>query len=253
MTAECHRTDVPTYCDLLENETKRFAALVEGVDLDLAIPPTPGWSMKDLIEHVGGLHRWSSAHVKTLSQTRIRGRDIELNLPPDPSGYPEWLRSGIATANEIFRSADPDAPVWGWGSDNHARFWPRRMLFETTIHRVDAEFALGISPEVEAPVAVDGVDEFLDNLPHASYFAPRVDELRGAGERLRFKSTDAGVEWTITFQPDRCDWDHAANGADATIEGTASDILLYVYGRPSPAKATGDDAVITKWRENSAI
>ncbi|HET7483007.1 MAG TPA: maleylpyruvate isomerase family mycothiol-dependent enzyme, partial [Actinomycetota bacterium] len=154
----------------------------------------------------------------------------------------------------IFSAADPEAPAWVWGSDKHTRFWSRRMVFETAIHRVDAEIALGVEPAVDPALSIDGIDEFLDNLPFASYFAPRVDLLRGTGERLRFVATDAGVEWTLTFSPEALEWDHSNDGdAHATVSGTASDLLLYVYGRSDRVAQSGDEAVLTLWRENSAI
>ena len=28
--------------------------------------------------------------------------------------------------------------MWAWGPDKHARFWPRRLLHETAVHRGDA-------------------------------------------------------------------------------------------------------------------
>ena len=41
-------------------------------------------------------------------------------------------------------------------------FWPRRMVQETTIHRVDAEQAVGWPvAEIEPAFAVDGIDEVL--------------------------------------------------------------------------------------------
>ena len=86
---------------------------------------------------------------------------------------------------------DPDKDLWAWGSDKKARFWGRRMLFETTIHRADIELALGRDPTVETATALDGIDEFLDNLPHASYFAPDVNKLRNDGVVLRLRAGDA--------------------------------------------------------------
>jgi hypothetical protein len=64
--------------------------------------------------------------------------------------------------------------VWAWGPDQHARFWSRRMLYETVVHHSDAELALGREPVIDRAVAVAGVDEFLENLPSASVWAPRV-------------------------------------------------------------------------------
>jgi hypothetical protein len=29
--------------------------------------------------------------------------------------------------------------MWAWGPDKHARFWSRRMLHETAVHRVTGD------------------------------------------------------------------------------------------------------------------
>jgi hypothetical protein len=76
----------------------------------------------------------------------------------------------------------------------HARCWSRRMVHETALHRVDAELALGVEPRIHLAVAVDGVGEFLENLP-------RSGSLRGNGEQLRPAATDQPVHWTITRDP----------------------------------------------------
>ncbi|SCK59943.1 TIGR03083 family protein [Streptomyces sp. SceaMP-e96] len=75
-------------------------------------------------------------------------------------------------AADAFAATDPDAPMWAWGVDQHARFWMRRMLFETLVHRTDAERAVGRRPVIDPALATDGVDEFLANLPFATSFAP---------------------------------------------------------------------------------
>jgi hypothetical protein len=49
-------------------------------------------------------------------------------------------------------------------------------------------------------VAVDGIDEFLDNLPYAATFAPGVQHLRGTGQRMRLSCSDREVFWTITLR-----------------------------------------------------
>ncbi|KJY16262.1 hypothetical protein VR46_45300, partial [Streptomyces sp. NRRL S-444] len=90
----------------------------------------------------------------------------------------DWLAESAAEAAEVFAAIDLDAPMWAWGVDQHARFWVRRMLFETLVHRADAELALGIDPHIDRVLAVDGIDEFLTNLPFASSFAPGTGQLR---------------------------------------------------------------------------
>ena len=151
---------------------------------------------------------------------------------------------------------DPDKELWAWGSDQKARFWGRRMLFETTIHRADVELALGRGPTVETATALDGIDEFLDNLPHASYFAPDVNKLRSDDRVLRLHAGDAGVDWTIRLLSDSFEWGHDGSAApDATVSGGAGELLLFVYGRRTPDEMETIDNrdLVDLWVINSRI
>ena len=258
MTATCHRRSHLDYCEGIPAIVRRLADVLGGIDPSERVPTCPDWSVAELGAHVGGVHRWATAMVAVLSPKRISAGKLDLGTPEDPKAFPAWLLAGVEPLVGALRSADPDAPMWSWGSDQHARFWSRRMIHETTVHRADAEFAAGDSPTIDPAVAVDGIDEFLDNLPHAVYFAPRVQELRGSGETIAFAETSTGTRWTVTLRPDDFVWDHASSGADVTIEGTASDLLLLTYGRRRPADAerfriTGDRQLLDFWHERSSI
>ena len=254
----CHRLDQATYCDAVEAEAKRFVEAVRGLEPETRVPTCPEWSAADLMQHLGTVHRWAGGMVKVLAPKRHSRDDMELDLPADPSGLPDWLEDGGRLVVGALRTQDPDASMWSWGSDQHARFWSRRMLHETAIHRADAEFTAGTQPEIARDVAVDGIDEFLENLPHASRFAHRAAELRGSGERLLYRAPDANVAWTITLGPDGFGWTHDDRGGDVTVEGPASDLVLLVYGRLDPADpsrfaVSGDEQILAFWRERSSI
>lgn len=182
-------------CDAFATEAGRFADVVDGADLDAAIPTCPEWKLVDLVGHLGGVHRWAGQMVRDRAQERLRGREVERDLAEGATPEAEWIRAGVERVLPWLRAADPDADMWAWGADKHARFWPRRMLHESTVHRADAEFAVGREPDIDPAVAVDGVDEFLDNLPHAAYFAPAVTELKGDGDRIVWRAEDAGERW----------------------------------------------------------
>lgn len=256
--ATCHRAEPSRYGDLLKEECDKFIAVTTQADPETPIPACPGWTMSDLIDHVGGLHRWAEAHVRLLSLRRISGKELQLDMPEERRAYPDWLRAGLQRLIDTSLAADPDAEVWAWGADKHARFWPRRMLFETVIHRVDAELALEIPPHVQTSVALDGIDEFLDNLPHAAYFAPKVAELRGSGERVALSPNDSDTIWTIQLAEDGFHWDHSIfHPPDVSVTAMASELLLFVYGRRDTTSSSiaikGDNSLLARWVENSAI
>lgn len=244
-------------------ETDRFAALLADADLTVPVPTCPGWTLADLVRHAGGVHRWFSVLLRQRIQQPPAGREVDLRLPGREDGYAEWLRTGAAEAAEVFAGTDLDAPMWVWGADAHARFWVRRMLFETLVHRVDAEWALGLPSAVDPGLARDGVDEFLANLPFAGLFAPEVAHLRGSGEAVRFRCTDTDGSWLVRLQPDGfgLDADLGADGlpapAEAEVRAGAADLLLLLYGRldrTAPGVgSTGDGDLLDRWFANSAF
>ena len=257
MTATCHRSAHLDYCGALPAIIDHFATVAGKLEPEARVPTCPDWSVADLVRHTGGIHRWARTMVAGLSQERLSGKKVALDAPEHDRDLPAWLADGSTELVETFRSADPDAPMWAWGSDKHARFWSRRMIHESTVHAADAEFAAGIDPAIRRTVAADGIDEFLDNLPHAEYFAPRVAELKGTGETVVLQDSDTGTFWAIRLGPDGFTWDHSDTGANVLVSATASDLLLFAYGRRKIGDERiahdGDRALLDFWVERSSI
>ncbi len=250
--------DQAGFCDLLELEAARFVQTVEGADPAAPVPSCPGWTVADLVSHLGGVHRWAAHHVATLAPRRISSSQLDLGRPEDPASLPRWLADGIEPMVATFRAADPDAKVWGWGADRHARFWPRRMVHETAIHRVDGALAVGVERSLDAVVAVDGIDELLANLPHAAYFAAGVGELRGDGETIRLRATDRPVTWRVRLWPGGYSWDWSDDDSDVTVEAAAAELVLLLYGRakldqPGSFTQTGDAELLQRFVRNAAL
>ncbi|KOY54977.1 maleylpyruvate isomerase family mycothiol-dependent enzyme [Streptomyces sp. XY332] len=241
-------------------ETARFVATVKGADLATPVPTCPGWTLADLTQHVGSVHRWFTELLRRRIQQPPTSRDVDLRLPTDREGLPDWLAESAAEAAEVFAAIDLDAPMWAWGVDQHARFWVRRMLFETLVHRADAELALGIDPHIDRVLAVDGVDEFLTNLPFASSFAPLTGQLRAPDRTIRFSCTDGAGDWQVGLRPDGfalVTGDAEPRTADATVQGSAADLLLLLYGRldrrSDAFRLLGDPDLIAHWFAHSAF
>ncbi|MFN2613238.1 MAG: maleylpyruvate isomerase family mycothiol-dependent enzyme, partial [Actinomycetota bacterium] len=97
------------------------------------------------------------------------------------------------------------------------------------------------------------VDEFLDNAPHAVYFAPRVEELKGAGETIGWRAIDGDAAWTITLGHDGYRWSHEGGTTDCTVEAAARDLYLMVWGRLTPVVTGGDPALLEFWRERASL
>ncbi len=243
-------------CDLAEHEILAFADAVALADPQQPVPTCPGWSVARVARHTGDVHRWAAAHVERLAPDRIDPSTLDFGRPADDAGLAGWLRAGASPVVATLRHADPDAAVWAWGADKHVRFWPRRLLHETTVHRADIELARGLAPEIEPAIAADGVDELLDNLPHAAYFAPNVGELRGDGETIHLHATDLETgEWVIRLGPQGYDVVHGHEKATAALRAPAADLLLILYGRLPVAagEVFGDGDLLKRFITNAAL
>ncbi|MEV0349216.1 maleylpyruvate isomerase family mycothiol-dependent enzyme [Nonomuraea sp. NPDC050680] len=246
-------TDYPR---LVESESARLAELATGADPGTPVPYCPGWTLADLITHVGTLHRWVVHIVETARQEPIWSRQVPNGLAEGQRGDPAWLGSGARELVATLRETDPDTPVWAWGGDQRVRWWARRMVFELVVHRCDAELAVGVAPVVEAPVAIDGIEEFLEALPHAFWVAKRLAALDAEGATIHLHASDADGEWTLTQGPaGRISWARGHAKGDVAVQGPVSDLLLMLYGRRSPDALTvhGDRAFLDRWLATAAL
>lgn len=249
--------DYSQRCDALDAEISALAQTAGALDHATPISTCPEWDLANLIKHLGYSHRWAMTMVRDRAQQVIPFRQIDMQLPADKSAYPSWLAAGREPLLTVLTAADPDAPMWAWGADRHVRFWARRQLFETTLHHADVLLSIDREPAVEAAVAIDGVDEFLENLPHAAAFAPQVKELRGEGESLHFHCTDAEGEWMIQLRPDGFTWEHGHGKGSVAVRGPAADLLLLLYGRRKADDGRfqifGDEGVLGRWLDKAHL
>jgi uncharacterized protein (TIGR03083 family) len=247
--------DHTEHCTLLAQEIATFADVVDGADMSVPVGPCPGWSLEDLVLHLGTIHRWAAHLVRTVSPRYLPSSAVDL-AGARPSA--EWVMSGGQALVQALRSADPGTPMWAWGADQHVRFWSRRQLHETLVHRVDAQLALGLEPTVNSAVAADGVDELLVNLGAAVTFSPSVANLTGQGEVLRFRATDEGRAWDVRLVTDGFEvMPGAAEAPTTCLEGPSAALLLVLYRRAplssSGLALEGREGLAQFWLENSAL
>lgn len=245
------------YCDAVQTEAARFAEVARGTDPALPVPTCPGWTMADLIKHHGTSQRRVEYVVRHRSQQPVWSKDVKTGLPENPADYPAWSAAGTKALVTTLRAADPGAPMWTNGADQHTRYWARRILFEAVVHTADAELALGHTPHIDPATAADGISELLTNMPCFPWIAERHQHLNRHGETLHLHATDHPGEWTITLHPGGFTWEHQHQPAAVTVQATASDLLLLSYRRLTPADLytglTGDEQLLTQWLESSAL
>lgn len=230
-------------------EIARMADVLKGRDMSVSVLTCPGWDLARLVTHTGGVHRWVAAMVRDLAERRYDRDGMDMGLPADPGGYAAWLGEGATFLPEALLSRDPEAPMWSWAGEKRVRFWSRRMLHETLVHRVDAELALGVPVVIDEHVAADGVEEFLDVLPYVRW-NPDVAEIRGGGETISLQA-DTGAGWVITLDPDRFHYRRSLQPGTVTVlAATSADLLQVVWGRRSPDDyaVEGDGGLLGWWR-----
>ena len=77
--------------------TGTLAALASQDDLARPVPTCPGWTLRQLITHVGRAQRWAAEIARTRSAEFIPFRMFPGGrLPDDPAQRPGWLRDGAA-------------------------------------------------------------------------------------------------------------------------------------------------------------
>ena len=171
-------------------------------------------------------------------------------VPEERAAIVDWFDDGAARLLDVLGSTDPTTPVWSWGEDQHARFWARRMAHETAVHGWDSGNPAGSDRAIAGDVAVDGIDEQLDNVPFMVAFRPEVAGLRGAGESIHLHATDAEGEWLIRLVSDGIEVSREHAKGDVAAHGTASDLFLFLVGRVSPTalEVFGDAALLDRWQ-----
>ena len=246
------------FCAHAGAEIALMASVVTGADPALPVPTCPGWTIARMVKHIGIAHRWAERIVATRSSQWINPRDLDVGLPAAEAAYGAWLAAGAEPLLAALRAAGPDAAVWAWGLPQRSGWWARRMLHETTVHRADAQIALGLAPSVDPAVAADGIEEFLANLPFAPRPAQRLASLP-AGESLHLHASDCAGEWLIRFDPDAggVTWSRGHAKATAAVRGPVAELLLFTYGRipGSDGRLTvfGDASLLDTWQQTTAL
>jgi uncharacterized protein (TIGR03083 family) len=236
--------DATVYLDSIRTEATALVDAAEQAGLDAPVPACPDWTVADLLEHIGRVHRWA-ARTSTMppSDEFPSGSDIEI---AEPAVRPGWVRAG---AVELVAALDrpSDTPSWTWIPPNTVGFWQRRQAHETALHRVDAESAGGTTPEIDDQLAADGIDELLEIVATTPWREPPT----GDGESLHFHCTDVTGEWLVRLTPQGVDVAREHAKGDVAARGTASDLLCWLQGRGPVERLEvfGDEALLARWRE----
>jgi uncharacterized protein (TIGR03083 family) len=255
--------EIPEHIEALRREGGLLADTAEKTAPDAPVPTCPDWVLRDLVRHIGMVHRWATVYVRdgvTTMLTEDEERDRLLPAPEDDAALVDWYREAHAALVAALGAAPADLACWHFlPAPSPLAFWARRQAHETAIHRVDAQGAAqratqgaggGITP-LEPAFAVDGVNEMVSGFVLRA--ARRL--LTDPPKSLLLSTTDTGDDWLVRIGTDAVNVAHETGPADCTVRATASDLYLLLWNRRTPdgLDVDGDRSVLAHWREKAQI
>ena len=164
MSTPAHTSTQLDFTEAFATAAERFAVTVASADLRAAVPTCPGWTIYDLVVHLGNVHAWAATIVETGQSAQGQNDQPSARKPRTVA---EWYAGKAEDLYAVLRDSDPGAPCWNFAFGiGTSGFWSRRQLHETTIHGVDLALATGRHPELDRDISADGVDEALRVFGH---------------------------------------------------------------------------------------
>ena len=205
--------------------TSRFASGLVAADPEAEVPSCPGWTVLDLVAHLGNIHAWAGGIVDT-GKPGPTPQDR-----PDPAALQAWYAERAGELLAALEASDPEAPCWNFSGVQETKgFWRRRQMLETLMHLVDLDQAHGRPTDLEADDCADGITETFE------IFLPRM-HARGhqaeLAEPVSFVATDTRHRWTLTpcdgLPPELT----LGSGvlANDRLQGTAEQLWLLLWKR----------------------
>jgi uncharacterized protein (TIGR03083 family) len=245
------------YFQLIDRDTDRLIAMGER-GLQEPVPSCPGWDVAEVVWHVAVVYEHK---VRVMAD----------NAWPDP-WPPTWefaddeelafLRSAKTHLFEEFGRHDISEPSQTFGEDPTVGFWVRRMACEIAIHRYDGELAHGDTTPIDADLALDGVDEFLqvafagDSKGETEHPVDAVVAVECEGSRWRCDVTGDTVTVAMQADGEPGDGEPAGAGladgepADVVVSGAPEALFLWLWGRAADdrVRVEGDADVVRELR-----
>ncbi len=249
------------YGDGLGRAATVLRANAAAAGLEAAVPTCPGWTVLDLVAHVGMAHRWAIGHLRGAPVEDPTALEQEGRAQRDVLG---WFDDGATALLQAIVDApdDLDALVFLRDAPPARLFWARRQCHETTIHAVDAIGArLGRPARAEETwlrdaMALDGIDELL-----RGFLTRRRQGVFSAEDtQILVRPDGAPVGWLVDVHPDApVEVTRVAPGAadhpaaDRLLAGDPVSLYLQLWNRGSQPDAGGPDSVEAWWREHVTV
>jgi uncharacterized protein (TIGR03083 family) len=234
--------EIPALVDVLAADGPLLIDAAQRAGWDAVVPGTD-WTVRELVTHVGGVHRWAADIVRTSGATFDTAAGDAVGTGPGDGELAGWFRAGHTALVAALRSAPPDLECATFlPADSPLHFWARRQAHETAMHRVDAEGAAGEPSAIDTAFAQDGIAEILQG------FAPRRARRATTAATLGLVAPD-GPSWLITMGDARIECVECAElpATDVIVRGTSADLYRWLWNRPAQAVVDGDPAAAALW------
>jgi len=212
------------YLAILRREGDAFADSITTA-MSTSIASCEPWVGTDLLWHMIEVHYSWTFIVK--SHLMDPDDYVPRSKPADKDLLTEY-RTGLDELMRVMSSNDPVRSCWTWAGIQNVAWVIRRMAHETAVHAWDAHRAAGITAEIDASLASDGIDEFV----HVMVMSNMRDEEGPLTGSVHIHCTDVDGEWLIvpTDTSDVVVTREHSKG-DCAIRGSASSLLLGLWRR----------------------
>lgn len=238
--------------------TRRLAESAAAAGPDAAVPTTPGWTVTDLVEHVGQTQHWVAEIIERRITDPTQLPTEMAVLPTDPGEWPAWLSESARRVASACSDDALDAPVFNAAADGRTgtQFWLTSSVNEAVVHGFDAANAAGRPADIAPDVAAALISNHFAMLTSPTWELQRSESahaIRGTGQTLQWLATDTGA-WFIERRPDGARWEPGTRPADVTVTGPAQSLLLTLTRRLPLTDVTvdGDADLARHWLDRTA-
>ncbi len=222
----------PDMLALIDDRSAALRAAADHAGPDAQVPGCPGWTVADLVAHLGEVQLFWAATVAAGPAEGPPPDDVIGDREPH-GALLTWSAEATARLVAALKEAGPNRLCWTWWEEvgsapNTSEAIARHQVQEAGVHAFDAQQAAGHAEPLPPAVAADGVNEYITvelptNGPWPYEPATIILETGPGGSWL----LDLGPQGLHVLAGD----EHGGVKPTATVTADPSDMVLAFYRR----------------------